>query len=310
MPNALARVSAVAVEQHSCFTRAQANKEGLSDYQLRTLVRNGVLDKLSPRVFRFTNSAHTWHQRVMAACLDGGDFCVASHRTAAALHKLDGFEPKGIVEVLVPMKVRHRRKDVIVHHTRDLPPFDRTQVASIPVTTVARTLIDLGASSPATIVEEAFDCAERTRAVARTTVERRYNALRKQGRNGIGAMTQVLDSREPFRRIPWSVLERRLRRIFDRAGIEVPTFRYKVRMPDGRDYEMDAAWVPIKFGLEVDGGGAHAPAKKRAADNVRQADLEDEGWMIRRFTYDQVENQERLVATVLRRAFATAQKRI
>ncbi len=310
MPSALGRVGAIAAEQHSCFTRAQANKEGLSDYQLRTLHRNGVIDRLSPRVFRFTSSAHTWHQRAMAACLDGGDQCVASHRTAAALHKLDGFEPKGIVEVLVPMKIRHRRKDVIVHHTRDLPPFDRTQVGSIPVTTVARTLIDIGASSPATVVEEAFDCAERTRAVRRAHVERRYNALRKQGRNGIGAMTQVLDSREPFKRIPWSVLERRLRRLFDRAGIEVPTFRFKVRMPDGQIYEIDAAWVPLKFGVEVDGAGAHAPAAKRAADNVRQAELEDEGWMIRRFTYDQVENQERLVATVIRRAIATARKRI
>ena len=47
--------------------------------------------------------------------------CVASHRTAAALHGFDGFSP-GIIEVLVPMNVRHRRRDVIVHHTRDLPP--------------------------------------------------------------------------------------------------------------------------------------------------------------------------------------------
>ena len=310
MPNALARVSAVAAERHSCFTRAQANKEGLSNYQLRMFVQKGVIDRLSPRVFRFTNSAYTWHQRVMAACLDGGDLCVASHRTAAALHKLDSFEPTGIVEVVVPMNVRHRRTDVIVHHTRDLPPFDSTQVGSIPVTTVARTLIDLGASSPATIVEEAFDCAERTRATRRSYVERRYNALRRQGRNGIGAMTQVLASREPFARIPWSVLERRLRRIVERAGLEMPTFRYKVRLPGGQVYEMDAAWVSLKFGLEVDGGGAHAPAPKRAADNVRQAQLEDEGWMIRRFTYDQVDNQERLVATVLRRAIATAQDRI
>ena len=114
---------------------------------------------------------------MLIAVYDGGPECLASHRAAAALHRYDGFAP-GVIEVLVPMHVFHRRKNVIVHHTRSLPEIDRDRVGPIPVTSMARTLIDLGAVASADQVEEAFDGAERDRLVNRTQVQRRYEQLR------------------------------------------------------------------------------------------------------------------------------------
>ena len=122
--------------------------------------------------------------------LDGGAECFASHRTAAVLYGFDGFGP-GVIEVLVPMRVLHLRKGVVVHHSRLLSAVDRARVGVIPVTSRVRTLIDLGAVVSAGRVEEAFDGAERDRLVRREQVEARYRALRAPGRDGIGAMTQV-----------------------------------------------------------------------------------------------------------------------
>ena len=295
----LERLSAIAAKQLGLATRADAGAAQLSDDQLRRLVRRGVLERVTPRVYRFSASARSWHQDVLAACLDGGPECVASHRTAAALHRFDGFEP-GVIEVLVPMHVRHRRKSVIVHHTRKLPDGDRTRIGVIPVTSKARTLIDLGAVVPADSVEEAFDGAERDGVVRRATVERRYAALRAPGRNGIGAMTQVLRARVALERVPRSVLERRMRRLLAGAGLPQPVARYRARLADGTRYEIDFAYVDERIAIEVDGHGSHATRRQRAADNVRSNALSGLGWTFRRFTYEQVVYEPRSVAATIR----------
>ncbi len=293
------RLSAVASGQLGLFTRSDARRQNVSGDQLRRLAHRGIVERVTPQVFRFTASARSWHQDVLAACLDGGTECVASHRTAAVLHEFDGFEP-GVIEVLVPMHVRHRRKNVIVHHTRDLPAIDRTRVGRIPVTTKARTLIDLGAVAPADRVEEAFDGAERDRAVRRGIVEGRYASLRAPGRNGIGAMTQILRDRVAIERVPRSVLERRMRRLLTSAGLRQPIARYRTRLPDGTRYEIDFAYVEERIAIEVDGHGSHATRRQRAADNVRENALSDVGWTFRRFTYEQVVRESSAVAAAIR----------
>src|SRR3954447_23561355 len=255
----LERLSDLAGKQFGVFTRADANDAKVDSGRLRRLVARGIVERVTPRVFRFAASSRSWHQDVMAACLDGGPECVASHRTAAALYGFDGFGPD-VVEVLVPMHVRHRRKNVVVHHTRVLPPSDRTHVGLIPVTTRARTLIDLGAVAPADRVEEAFDGAERDRMVDRSEVVARYADLRAPGRNGIGAMTQVL--RQRAERVPRSVLERRMLRLLARAGLPAPTIGYRVRLSPTTEYELDFAYVDVRLGLECDGHGSHATRRQ------------------------------------------------
>jgi hypothetical protein len=295
----LERLSAVAATQFGLFIRADALGASVSSDQVRRLARRGIVERLSPRVFRFAASARSWHQDVMAACLDGGPECVASHRTAAALHRFDGFSP-GVIEVLLPMHVRHRRKNVVVHHTRDLSEHDLDRVGPIPVTSKARTLIDLGAVVPADTVEEAFDSAERDGAVRRSTVEGRYAALRAPGRNGIGAMTQILQARVAVDRVPRSVLERRMGRLLAGAGLPPPVGRYRTRLADGRRYEIDFAYVDERVAIEVDGHGSHATRRERAADNTRANALLGAGWTLRRFTYEQVMYEPAVVAATIR----------
>jgi very-short-patch-repair endonuclease len=260
-----------------------------------------VIERVGPALFRFAGSSRSWHQEVLAAVLDGGPLCVASHRTAAALHGFDGFR-RDVVEVLVPDTVSHRRKNVIVHHTRTLPATDRVLVGSIPVTSTARTLIDLGAVASRNRVEEAFDGAERDRAVGRVHVEARYQSLRAPGRNGIGVMTRVLDRRLTVEHIPRSVLERRMLRLLHRARLPTPVVGHHVRVAPSIRYVLDFAYVDERIGIEVDGHGTHALRRQRAADNDRMNDLENAKWTIRRFTFEQVMYEPTAVAATVRAA--------
>ena len=202
------------------------------------------------------------------------------------------------------MNVYHRRMGAIVHHTRSVTTRDRTFVGVIPVTSRERTLIDLGGVVSAETVEDAFDGAERDRRVRRSEVEARYRALRARGRNGIGAMSQILDRRVAPDRVPRSVLERAMLRLLSRAGLPVPTACHRVRLSPSTVYELDFAYVSKRLGLELDGHGSHATRRQRAADNVRANALSDAGWTLRRFTYEQVMHQPAGVASAVRAALA------
>jgi len=181
---------------------------------------------------------------------------------------------------------------------------DRAVVGVTPVTSRARTLIDLGATVSAETVEEAFDGAERDRLVKRGEVERHYRVLRARGRNGVGAMTQILEARVAEKRVPRSVLERRMMRLLSRAGLPEPTGSYRVRVSPALVYELDFAYVDVRLALEVDGHGSHATRRNRAADNVRANELGNHGWRLRRFTYEQVMYRPAAVAAIVRAALA------
>ncbi len=297
----IARLSAISASKLGLFTREDGREAGVGKEALRRLVERGVAERVAPSVFRFVAAAKSWQQDVLAAVLDGGPECLASHRTAARLHGFDGFRTAG-VEVVLPMKIRHRRANVVVHHTRLLRVSDRAVVGVIPVTSRVRTLIDLGAMVSAETVEEAFDGAERDRLVRRGDVERQYRVLRARGRNGIGAMTQILEARVAEKRVPRSVLERRMMRLLRRAKLEMPTTGYPVRISPTLVYELDFAYVDARLALEVDGHGSHSTRRDRAADNVRAGNLGDAGWRIRRFTYEQVMHESSVVSTTVRSA--------
>ena len=101
-------------------------------------------------------------------------------------------------------------------------------------------------------------------------------------------MTQIQERREQPQRIPRSVLERRMRRIFERAGLPDAISLYKLHLLDGSVVELDFAIVEYRVDVEVDGDAHHATRRQRAADNERASDISDAGWIIRRFTYEQV----------------------
>jgi hypothetical protein len=290
---------AIAATQYGIFTRMQARRCGLSDRQLQYRVRNGVLEQLARHVYRVRGSELTWHQRLLAACFVGGEKCLASHRAAAELHGFDAVR-RGLIEVTVPRGTRRLNVDAIVHESLDLAPDDYMRVGPIPVTSPARTLIDLGAVARWERVEEAFDGAERDELTERFRVVRRHAQVRRQGRNGVGPMAVVLQNRVVVP--PKYVIERRFVRLLENAGLPLPKLQYEVELPNGRKAYLDAAYPALMLGWELDGHGAHATRRQRAADNARASVLADLGWDLRRFTYEQVMDASGTVVRTVRAA--------
>jgi hypothetical protein len=290
---------AIAAVQFGLFTRKQAYRCKVSDRQLQYRVGIGVFDQLARHVYRVRGSEPTWHQQLLAACFAGGERCLASHRSAAELHGFDAVQ-RGIVEVTVPRGTRRQIPGAVVHESLDLAPDDYVHVGPIPVTSPARTLIDLGAVSRWERVEEAFDGAERDELTERFRVVKRHAQVRRQGRNGVGPMAIVLRGRLDVP--PKYVIERRFVRLLENAGLPMPELQYEVELPNRRKVYIDAAHPAPMLAWELDGHGAHATRKQRAADNKRASALSDLGWAVRRFTYEEVMEEGSAVVLTVRAA--------
>jgi predicted transcriptional regulator of viral defense system len=158
----------------------------------------------------------SWHGRCMAAVLALYP-SVASHLSAGWLWGLLQSRP-GTVH-LTSRSPRPGKRPFVVHRS-DLAPVDRTVRDWIPVTSVARTVLDLSVDSwPKTIarhIERAdelkvFDLREMRELLDRTT-----------GHHGAGKVRAALDAYRPERQYTRSGLERRFLELVRERGCRSP----------------------------------------------------------------------------------------
>ena len=146
--------------QYGLITKEQARAAGMSDAAIQRRVAAGFWQRKYRGVFRDVAVPVTWHGELMAITLSKPQMIWISHGAAAELWGLDGFE-SGVLEVTTVADIRRCRGAVSVHRVASMPRVDVAVVRSIPVTTVHRTLIDLGACADADLVELALECALR-----------------------------------------------------------------------------------------------------------------------------------------------------
>jgi predicted transcriptional regulator of viral defense system len=139
--------------QHGVVTRQQLLASGLSSSAVNRLVAKTDLRALHRGVYLVAGHQHDWVSSLIAATLVSEGH--ASHRSAAKLWDL--LDDRAVpVEVTTPGQPRDER---ISWHRRLLPPCDTTTVRGIPVTSIHRTLIDLGDVADRQLVEDALDRA-------------------------------------------------------------------------------------------------------------------------------------------------------
>lgn len=118
------------------------------DYRrIATGLASGWLSELVPDVLVVNDGPPTWHQRLIVVVLASGGHGVASHRSAARLHGLDGFDSPGNATIEVSVSRSFRLDPCVAavpHHVTPLDPCDITTVDGIPCTTMMRSLADLG----------------------------------------------------------------------------------------------------------------------------------------------------------------------
>lgn len=266
----------LAARQHSLLSRRQWLDARLSERQLHRAIANRSIIVLHPGVYGLRGGKDSFERDVMAACLASGG--TASHRCAAYLWKFRKFE-RAAVEVLVTKGHAPNLRDVTVRRTGRLDTTEQTRLGAIPVTSRARTLLDLVAVAP-DLVEGALDGALHRRRVSLRAVKR---VLEMAGEHhpGYRVLAPMVAVRMAGRRPTESELEDDMLALIRRYGLPEPEPQYPFR---GR--RIDFAYAELVLGIEVQSVEAHA-AKEDVQRNAEKANELLEWWILC-FTHDDV----------------------
>ena len=127
--------------QFGAVARHQLLEVGFSATSIRRAVERGGLIKVFPRVYRVDSVPVTREQRQMCATLFGGNQAALCNSSAA---QLLGFIPShpSAIHISSPRRVAPK-PGLRVYHRLSLPGDFPTRVGPLPVTSPARTLLDL-----------------------------------------------------------------------------------------------------------------------------------------------------------------------
>lgn len=297
------QVARLAASRHGIFSRAQVMNLGATKDVIRRRLAAGRWERLASDVFRLAGTPPSERQTLLVACLAWGDEAAASHRSAAPIWCLGGFQ-WGPVELTVP-RARRRSCPGIVHRNL-LPPVDVTVVDAIPVTTPTRTLIDLASVAPSDSVEEALDDALRRGIVSIARLRWRLGELARPGRPGIAAMRRLLDDRAPASPVPESAFERRLLRELRRAGLPDPVLQHEIRSRGRLVAVVDFAFPDARLAIEADGYRWHSGRTRWDQDRTRRNRLTLLGWRIIHVTWTELTRRPDAIVEAIASALATS----
>src|SRR5690606_31971428 len=175
-------------------------------------------------VYHLNGAPFTWHTRVLAACLEGS--AVASHRSAAVLHGLDGFR-SGPPEVIIPHGAFYRRTDVRVHEVRDFDLRNEVRRDGIPTCGIDAVLFQLAGFAGADATSAAIDQTLRETTTSWPDLYRTLTLHARRGRKGSTLFRAILDARFG-ERVPDSAWNRQVADLLVDAGIPTPVLEYEV----------------------------------------------------------------------------------
>lgn len=267
-------IAALAARQWGVVSRGQLLDADVPRTTIGDRVRSGHLVGLHPGVYAAGHARLRAEGHWLAAVLAAGPGAALSHRDAAGLH---GLRPANHLRIDVSTAGRARSSPKIaIHRTRVLAAEDVTTVGGIPVTTVARTLVDLAGQVPRDHLAKAIKEAERQRTFDLRKVEAAL--ARTSGRRGPG--------------------HRALREaIAEHATLGL----------SASDSALEDAFLRLvhrtaqRVAVELDGWANHHTRRSFEADRERDAALTAAGWRVVRFTYRQVIRRPDLVVRTLRR---------
>jgi len=220
---------------------------------------------------------------------------VLSHRSAAWLWQL-ARRPDGEIDVMVVGRNGGRRPHVRVHETRCLGALERTKRKGIPVTTPARTLLDLAESVSPRELERALDEARVRRLVRRSQLTGVLDA--SPGRKGAAALAALLD-REGDPKLTRSEAEERTLSLVRAARLPRPRVNARVG-----GLEVDLLWREQRLVVEVDGYAYHSSRTAFERDRLRDAELGAAGLRVMRLTWRVLVDEPEAVVARLASALA------
>jgi very-short-patch-repair endonuclease len=282
---------ALAHRQHGCLSYSQAVEAGVRRSQWRSLIDDGLVVPVRRGVVRLAGAQRTSLQTIAAAVLAAGDDVIVSHATAAHVwdERIDRAIPVHVT--LTDHRRTLRLPDVVAHHTTDAVDLRPVMRRGIPISNPLRVLCDVGATEPtlvATVLERFMISGYVRPDSARAALDRHA----KRGRDGIRALRAALDAYPLGNKPPDSVLEPAMARLVERFHLPTMTFHQVVR-----GWEVDFRVDDTPVIVECDGWSTHGLDRDQfERDRRKDAELRAAGYLVCRYTWQQVTKQPRNVA--------------
>lgn len=221
-----------------------------------------------------------------------------SDMAAAALWDLRPV-PNGDIDGSISARSgRRKRQGIKSHRSGTLFSLDVVVRDGIPVTSVARTLLDLADVVSRRELERALDRAEQLRLFDLKALQRQITQGR--GRPGAALLRACLVEHTAGSTLTESETKERFLPLVCRAGLTQPAVNEWMVLADGTALRPDYLWSEHRLIVELDGFGPHSTRQAFRADRRRDRKLRLEGWRVLRFTYADVTQDPHGVVAELR----------
>jgi hypothetical protein len=241
-------VAELAARQHGVVARRQLVALGLGSGAIKHRMAIGRLHRVHLGVYAVGHQHLSLRGCWMGAVLAGGEGAVLSHIDAAALLDLARTASQRVH--VTTERSRTGQPGIVFHRVRTLHPAERTVKDGIPVTTIARTLLDLAEVVPHRRLEGAFEAAERLELLDLSSLHAVFR--RNVGRRGLKPLIALLAAHQEPAPLTRSELERRFVDLCHEADLSLPALN---RIVAG--LEVDAVWPEQKLVVELDGYAFH-----------------------------------------------------
>jgi very-short-patch-repair endonuclease len=268
----------LAAQRAGVVGHQRALAAGLTAATLQRRLAVGALHRVHHGVYAVGHVALAdagWWHAALEAC---GEGAVLSHLSAARHWRLLPAAPVRPVHVTVSRQDGPRRRPgIVAHRPLAFPARDVVVRDRLPVTSVARTVLDIAPALDqrglALVLHRARVEQRIGDGALRAAIER---APRARGRRGVERVAFGA-AVAPNRR------ERRFLRLVRAAGLPAPQPNALVQTADG-PYRVDCLWPERRLVYEIDDLASHATAKALVDDRRRDNALHDAGYRVRRLT--------------------------
>lgn len=292
-------IATVAASQFGVVARAQLRALGVTDAAIARRVVAGRLHRVRRAVYAVGHPVLGRDARLLAAVLACGPDAFLSHTSAAALW---GLRPSdaAYIDVTVRGPSRRRGPGLRVHRTRRLPGDETARARGIPVTSPARTILDLAATlRDDRALERVLDRAE----ILRLTDVKALMSIADAhaGHRGAACLRRILAEHVPGTTVTKSELEERMLALCRAEALPRPRVNDTVA-----GLEVDFLFAEQRVVVEADSWTHHRSRVAFERDRERDATLALAGHRVLRFTDRQMQREAGTVAEVIRAAFVPA----
>lgn len=252
----------LATRQHGVVSTRQLARIGYSRSSASKAHGVGRLTRVHRGVYAVGHTDLSWLGRCMAAVLANRP-ALASHTAAARVWGLLKYEPESI-HLTVPTWRRHKRSFGL--HFALLPDTETGVEDGIPVTSLARTKLDLAAVFTAHRIERVL---ERSEELGLFDLDALRDVLGRHPRHpGAGPLSTAIAMYEDDPAVLRSGLEKRFLDLVRDAGLPRPSMNYVVG-----GMELDTYWEREGFAVELDVFETHGTHVAFERDRIRGDDL-------------------------------------